>query len=426
MSGLAEYLNFRGFFVSGSDANNSEIISRMSRKGIKIYIGHKAENVLKADLVVYNSAIKEDNPEIVSAKKNNIFLTSRIELLAEIMKDFKYTVAIGGSHGKTTATAMCMHAVYNATENATAHIGGEDAKFMNFYNGGNKFFITEACEFKRNFLQLKPTTSVLLNCDKDHLDCYKNERDLYETFIEFAENSPIRIVNKDDAIAKKVTNAVTFSLDDITADYFAYDIKSNRGKYSFCISERGETACKIHLDVYGKHNVYNALAAFAAGRYYRLNSHLLARGIENFTGVLRRFELLGKANGAEFIADYAHHPNEITAVISAAKEVCEGRLFVVFQPHTYSRTKLLFNDFIAVLKEVENLVVYKTYAAREYFDNEGSALTLSQSLPNSLYAETVKELRFYLKPVLEPCDMVLFLGAGDIYYAAKLLLKQFD
>lgn len=426
MSGLAQYLFSRGYFVSGSDLSDSEIIFRMRRSGINIYIGHREENVLNAELVVYSSAISSDNPEIKNATKNNIPLISRIELLSEVMNNFDFSIGIAGSHGKTTATAMCMHAVYNATENATAHIGGEDVKFGNFYNGGNKFFITEACEFKRNFLKLKPSVSVLLNCDKDHLDCYENESDLYKTFIEFAENSPTRIVNKDDETAKKVKDAISFSVNDISADYLAYDIKSHQGKYSFYISERGETTCKIHLDVYGKHNVYNALAAFAVGRYYRLDSHLLAQGLENFTGISRRFEWLGKSGGAEFIADYAHHPHEIDAVISAAKEVCKGRLFVVFQPHTYSRTKLLFDDFVSVLKKVENLVIYKTYAAREYFDSDGCALTLSQSLPNSLYAETVKELHFYLRPALEQGDMVLFLGAGDIYCAAKLLLKKFN
>ena len=424
MSGLAEYLRFCGFVVSGSDVNESEILFRLRSKGVRIFLNHRAENIEGAQVVVYNSAINLDNPELKKAIDSNLLVVTRSQLLAYIMKDFKYSIAIAGSHGKTTATAMCMHALYNACGNATVHIGGEDKKFGNFYNGGKKFFITEACEFKRNFLQLSPSVSVLLNCDKDHLDCYENEKTLYKAFIDFVEKAPVRIVNKDDEIASTAKDAITFSLYDKSADFCAEDIKSINGKYSFSVLERGENICKIRLNAFGKHNVYNALAAFAVGRYYRFEPHLLAQGIEKFDGISRRFEYLGSVGGAEFIADYAHHPKEISAVISSAKEICKGRLFVVFQPHTYSRTKLLLDDFVSALNVIENLVVYKTYAAREYFDADGCAYTLSQSLPNSLYAESVKELAFYLKPVLAQGDIVLFLGAGDVYFVAKQLLKN--
>lgn len=424
MSGLAFYLIDKGIKVSGSDVNENEQICRLRKRGVNVTIGHKDYNVKGADLVVYNSAISPDNCELLKAANCGIPVISRIELLSEIMSCFEYSIGIAGSHGKTTATAMCAHALYNSCENVTAHIGGEDAKFGNFYNGGNKFFVTEACEFKKNFLKLHPSVAVLLNCDRDHLDCYENTEELYASFTEFAERARARIVNKDDAAAAAVKDAITFALYDRTADFVAEDVRSYGGKYTFTISERGEKTVKIRLGVYGKHNVYNALAAFAVGRYYRFEPYLLAEGIEGFKGILRRFERLGKWSGSEFIADYAHHPREISAVLASAKEVCRGRLFVVFQPHTYSRTKLLFNEFISALKGIENLVIYKTYAAREYFDSAGSAYTLAENLPNALYAESIKELKFYLKPVLAQGDMVLFLGAGDIYCVAKLLLKQ--
>ena len=424
MSGLALYLKERGYTVSGSDVSENEQVCRLENYGVKIYIGHREENVEGAELVVFNSAISPDNCELLAAARKAVPLVSRVELLAEIMRGFPYSIGVAGSHGKTTATAMCMHALFNSCENVTAHIGGEDARFGNFYSGGDKFFVTEACEFKKNFLKLEPSVAILLNCDKDHLDCYEDEEELNAAFVNFATRAKTRIVNADDAVAARVSDAITFALNDRTADFVAEDLRSHAGKYAFTVSERGEKGVRIRLNVYGKHNVYNALAAFAVGRYYRFEPRLLAQGLEQFTGILRRFERLGKFAGAEFIADYAHHPREITAVLASAREVCAGRLFVVFQPHTYSRTKLLFDDFLKVLCDVENLVVYKTYAAREYFDSAGSAYTLAQNLPNALYAESIKELQFYLKPVLSPGDMVLFLGAGDIYCAAKLLLKQ--
>ena len=424
MSGLAYFLKECGNSVSGSDIAESEQIYFLKKQGIRVWIGHSADRIDGADLVVYNSAIGEDNCELAAAAECGIPVMERVQLLAEVMKKFEFGIGIAGSHGKTTATAMCAHMLFNCCENVTAHIGGEDARFGNFFNGGRKFFVTEACEFKKNFLRLNPDVAILLNCDRDHLDCYRDEQELYSAFLEFAGKAKAKIVNKDDTVASSVPAAITFAMNDKTADFVAEDVRGYRGKYSFVVTERGIKGLRIHLNVYGKHNIYNALAAYALGRYFRFEPRLIAQGIENFAGILRRFEDLGKFGGAEFIADYAHHPREISAVLSSAQEICRGRLLVVFQPHTYSRTRLLFDDFVSVLQTVENLMIYKTYAAREYFDSRGSAYVLSEQLPNAVYAESVKELQYFLKPVLSQGDMVLFLGAGDIYYVAKLLLKQ--
>lgn len=208
------------------------------------------------------------------------------------------------------------------------------------------------------------------------------------------------------------------------SDVSAENIRSNGGKYSFSLRIQGEIFDRIRLNVYGRHNIYNALAAASVACYYHYPSAFIAEGLQKFRGIRRRFEFLGKLCGADIIADYAHHPRELAAVLRTAGEMDKGRLFVVFQPHTYSRTKLLFEDFVRVLKDIENLVIYKTYPAREYFDAEGSALTLAESLPKSLYIESLRELGIYLRCSLTPEDRVLFLGAGDIYYVAKQLLQK--
>ena len=206
-------------------------------------------------------------------------------------------------------------------------------------------------------------------------------------------------------------------------DVRAEELRAVKGKYSFLLRVRGRDSARVELNVYGRHNVYNALAAAAVADYYGYPPALAAEGLKKFRGIARRFEKLGSVNGAPLIADYAHHPREIAAAIETAGALCSGRLFVVFQPHTYSRTRLLFDSFVSVLSPVENLVIYKTYPAREYFDAAGSALTLSQSLPNSLYIERVRELEIYLRCSLRPDDLVLVLGAGDIYYAAKQIVR---
>lgn len=421
MSGLALYLHRQGFIVSGSDISAGAMTAKLEGEGIRVYYGHAAENIGLAEAVVCNSAIATDNPELMEAKRRGIPVYSRAELLHLISLQYENVIGVAGCHGKTTAAAMCAHVLEEGSGSCSAHIGGEDIDYGNFYFGGDKYFVAEACEYKGNFLKLEPNVAVVLNTDKDHLECYGSAQKLKEAYAEFARRADGAIVCGEDDIAALVHPSLTFGLSS-KFDISARNVRSNAGKYSFHLQICGEIFDKVRLNVYGKHNVYNALAAAAVAEYYGYPPAFTAEGLKKFRGIRRRFETIGRLGGAELIADYAHHPREIAAAVQTAKEFCRGRLFVVFQPHTYSRTRLLFDDFVSVLSQVENLVLYKTYPAREYFDAAGSALTLSEHLPDSLYIESVRELEIYLRCSLSAGDVALFLGAGDIYFAAKQVL----
>ncbi len=423
MSALAEYLRVSGFVVSGSDIEENVRVAALRNKGIRVEIGHRAENLRDAQVVIYSSAIGKNNPEKLFAEAKGIPLVSRAELLAIVAEGYEHTVAFAGSHGKTTATALCAHVFANCSSEVTAHIGGEDLQFGNIHIAGKRFFITEACEYMGNFLKLTPEAGVVLNTDADHLDYYGTPKKLEEVYCEFCEKCKCKILCRDDKISSLCHADVTFGLS-AKSDVCAENIFEQGGKYSFTLRTCGELMDRIKLNVYGKHNIYNALAAAAVGLRYGFPPYLIADGIGKFQGVRRRFEELGCYKGAVFIADYAHHPKEISAALQTAHEFCKGRTIVIFQPHTYSRTKLLFNDFVNVLASVEHLVIYKTYAAREYFDEEGCALTLSERLPKALYIETVKEFALYIERTVRGGDTVLILGAGDIYTIARRTLRQ--
>ncbi len=422
MSGLALCMKGRGCRVTGSDLAPNEYTLRLERAGVPVFYGHAAENLGDADTVVVTSAVKESNAELCAARERGLPVFGRAELLARIAEGYAHTVAVAGCHGKTTATAMCAHVLDECAGSCSAHIGGIDRDFGNFRDAGKTYFVTEACEYKANFLKLSPETAVVLNTDADHLETYGSEEALFAAYAAFARSAQAAVVCGEDRIAAAVSGALTFGLSG-RCDVGAENVRASAGKYSFQLRIRGETAAHVVLNVYGKHNICNALAAAAVAVRYGYPPALIAAGLQKFRGIARRFERLGKINGAPLIADYAHHPREIAAALAAAKGLCEGRLFVVFQPHTYSRTKLLFRSFVSVLAPVEHLVLYKTYPAREYFDAEGSALTLAQALPNSLYVERVRELEIYLRCSLRAGDMALILGAGDIYYAARQIVR---
>ena len=418
MSGLAYFMQKQGFCVAGSDVAAGVMTAKLEEEGIKVHYGHAPERVGIADAVIVNSAIAEDDPELAEARRRNIPVYGRAELLHLVASCFENTVGIAGCHGKTTATAMCAHVLEECSGSCTAHIGGEDSDYGNFHLGGDKYFVTEACEYKGNFLKLDPDVAVVLNTDRDHLECYGSAENLRAAYAEFARRADGAIVCGEDDIVHMVRPSLTFGMSD-EFDVSAANVRSSGGRYSFHLCICGETFEKIKLNVYGRHNIYNALAAAAVAEYYGHPPSIKEEGVKKFHGKRPALGQIGRINGAELIADYAHHPREIAAAFQTAREICGGRLFVVFQPHTYSRTKLLFDDFVSVLSGAENLVIYKTYAAREYFDAAGSALTLSEHLPNSLYIESVRELEIYLRCSLGAGDVALFLGAGDIYFAAK-------
>ena len=424
MSALAKFLSACGYTVSGSDIAKSAITENLAFYGVKTFEGNDPfrSALLEADCVVYTDAISEVDKELSKAKELQKKLYGRAELLEIISRNFQHTIAIAGSHGKTTCTSICAHILKNCGVPFMAHIGGEDSKFGNYYFSGNEYLVTEACEYKKNLLKLTPEVAILLNADKDHMECYKNEDELLNTFDRYCKSAKSAFVCADDKACAKLTDFSTFGIRNVLADYRATQIRAHGERYSFTVEEYGNPICRVKLRSIGYCNIYNALAAFAATRSLGFNEKEIAQGIENFSAVKRRFEKIGEYKGASFICDYAHHPKEILSTVTTAKRMCNKELYVIFQPHTYSRTKLLMTDFVSVLRTVSNLVVYKTYPAREKYDEEGSAERLAQVLGNCLYAENVYVLKTWIKQTVREGDILLFLGAGDIYYAAQYIL----
>lgn len=425
MSALAKFLSVCGYEVSGSDCMRGEETEALAFYGIRVYIGEDEtrRDLKTADAVVYTDAIPLDHAELAQARKLSKKLYPRAELLGLICREFPNVIAVAGSHGKTTCTSMCAHVLKYAKLPFTAHIGGEDKEFGNFCWAGTEYFLTEACEYKKNLLKLKTSVAVLLNVDKDHMECYDGFSDLRECFRAYCSGANTAFVCADDENCVGLGDFPSFGVHNTLADYRATELRASGERYSFTVEEYGKAISRVRLNSIGRCNVYNALAAFAAARSLGLDEREIARGLENFTAVKRRFEKVGSYRGASFICDYAHHPREIASTVATAEGVCRGNLYVVFQPHTYSRTKLLLREFIETLRPIKNLMIYKTYPAREKYDAEGSAETLSRALGTCLYAENVYVLKTWLKKTVREGDAVLFLGAGDIYYVAQYLLR---
>ncbi len=425
MSALAKYLSACGYVVSGSDAVKSAATENLAFYGVKTFIGNDGNRaeLLDADCVVYTDAISQEDQEFLRAKALNKILYGRADLLGIICQNFQHVVTVAGSHGKTTCTSICAHILKSASVPFMAHIGGEDSAFGNYFHSGEEYLVTEACEYKKNLLKLKSEVAILLNVDKDHMECYKNEEDLFDCFHTYCQSAKTAFVCADDVGCGKWDFA-SFGIHSSLADYRATQIRTLGERYSFTVEEYGKALCRIKLRAIGYCNIYNSLAAFAAMRSLGFDEKEIVKGIESFTAVKRRFEKIGEYRGVSFICDYAHHPKEILSTLRTAKNISRRKLYVVFQPHTYSRTKLLMADFIAVLRSVPNLMLYKTYPAREVYDELGSAETLARMLGNCLYAENAHVLKTWLRQTVRDGDVVLFLGAGDIYYVAQYILEE--
>lgn len=425
MSAIARYLKNKGFIVSGSDISmqNDTFLCGL---GIKTYHKHDKENLKDCDAVVYTSAISEDNEEYKMAKEMGLPLIKRSVLLGRIISQYKNSIGISGSHGKTTATAMISHVLIEAKNNPTVFLGGLDKKFDNFVDGQNDFIVTEVCEYKKNLLDMPVKCAVVLNIDNDHMDCYRDINDMIETFRQFTKDS-ILVINADDENCQSLyhSSTLTFGINK-KAHFTAKKIAYNGLGYSFTAYAYGKKLGRVNLKVMGKHNVYNALATIALTSIYNVEFYYQKRALENFSGVCRRCEFLGEVNDTEYYADYAHHPREISATMTNFdKDDC----LTIFQPHTYSRTKLLMQDFLDCLIKIENLIVIDTYSARESFDEKGSAKTLYENLvglgkKDIYFAKEYDNLRDKLDFENDKFDKVLFLGAGDIYDMAKKYLQE--
>ncbi len=420
MSALAKFVLSEGKRVGGSDNVSNVYTQELEQLGAHIEIGNSKGSVSDYEVIVYTDAVSENDEQLSEAREHNKVIMSRGRFLYEVSRAFKKVIGISGCHGKTTCTSMLAHIFSVSGKRFCCHIGGRDKTFCNFYNSGKDYFLTEACEYKKNFLMLKPDISVILNTEPDHLECYGSEEKLREAYMIFAKSANVCVSSYGDFVSE----GITFGFDE-NADFSAREIECDNGFYSFSVYDGAVYLGKIRLNVYGKHNILNALAAISVARICGVPFDKIACGLEKFCGVERRFEYLGKIGDAKCIADYAHHPDEIAAALQTAQEVLKGRLFVVFQPHTYSRTINLFSGFVETLSAVEHLLVYRTFAAREYFDDKGSALTLSQALPNACYGGCPNDIYDFLKKTGED-DLVLFLGAGDIYDIAKSIIIKAD
>ena len=425
MSSLARYLLSVGFTVSGSDIAPGEKLEKLAEEGVTIYIGQSAENVEGKDVVVYSDAIKEENPELKRAVENKSYVLKRAELLKIVSENFSKKIGVCGCHGKTTVTCMLAHVFDEANERFTAHIGGFDLKYGNCAVKGAKYFISEVCEYKKNLNFFDADYAVCLNAEADHLDCYKDRDELKTTYFDYLKRAFKAIINADDGSLATYdgSNAVTFGLSD-KCDFYAADVTQKGGKYSFDLYIYGAKSERITLKTFGGHNVYNALAAAACAFLCGINPKKIKKGLESFRGVERRFEHIGNLAGAEVFADYAHHPTEIAESIKTMKEAKKGKIYTVFQPHTFSRTIFLKDKFVKVLSGTENLVLFKTYPAREEYMKGGSAKELASLLPDAEYFEDVRGLLAYIYAKVKRGDVVLVLGAGDLEEKMKKYLER--
>lgn len=436
MSGLAAVLLNSGFKVSGSDFKDSDIVKKLRSEGAEIYIGHDKNNIKDVDLVVYTAAIPSDNPEIIAAKEQDIQLMDRAEFLGQIMKGHKYNVAVSGTHGKTTCTSMLSHITLAANLDPTILVGGElDAIGGNFRIGNSEYFLTEACEYKKSFLKFFPYVGIILNIDADHLDCYKDIDEIADTFMKFSKLIPkdgYLVGYGDDQRVKEILekaecNTISYGFND-DVDITAKNIKFNKmGCASFDVYKSNEKLFSLTLNVPGKHNVLNALASVSVSLIFNISSNYIIEGLSKCKGAHKRFEYKGELNGVTVIDDYAHHPTEIKATLNTAKKIEHNKVFCVFQPHTYTRTKTLFDEFTHCFNDCDELVLMDIYAARE----KDTGLVSSDQLGDAIRSTGVKctnvhshnEALEYVKSKLTNGDLLLTVGAGDVVIVGEKYLE---
>ena len=437
MSGLAEILKNKGYTVTGSDMNQTNLTNTLIENNIPVYLGHNEENVKGADAVIYTAAIKKDNPEYAFAEKNNIPLIERSVLLGEITRMFNNTIAIAGTHGKTTTTSMLSVSFLENNMDPTISVGGEIPEINSNYKiGSSDYFILEACEYVESFLKFSPKSAIILNIDNDHLDYFKNFDNIKNAFIKFVKLLPkdgILVVNGDDINCldlKNHSNAkfITYGIENQNANFVAKNITfDNDGFSEFDVYYNNDFFDKIKLSVPGKHNVLNALASIALSHEYSLPKTAIKNGLLSFTGAHRRFEFVGKLNGASIYDDYAHHPTEIKATHNSLSNKKHNKSWVVFQPHTYSRTKNLLSDFAESLKDFDNIIITDIYAARENNEygvkEEDIIREVKKYGKEAFHISEFNNIKLYLGEYINKDDLIITLGAGYITKLASMLTQ---
>ena len=435
MSGLAEILMNKNVKITGSDLHSTEITERLRNMGADIYPSHDARNITNQNLVVYTAAVSPDNPELVEARNRNIPVIERAELLGSIMEQFDESIAVSGTHGKTTTTSMISSIMLEAGLDPTIHVGGIlDLIGGNTRIGGSSYFVAEACEYKDSFLKLRPSLAVVLNIDADHLDYFRDIdhiRSSFESFLSNVRNPGHIVLNLDDpqtkTLAKTLTRPVTsYGLNSAEADWEAEDISLKEGHSSFTAIYKKSVWANVTLFVPGLHNVSNALAAISACHALGIPQSAIIKGLEHFKGTHRRLEDKGNVHGIRVMDDYAHHPTEIQATLSAARSLTSGRLICVFQPHTYTRTFELLDDFSRAFAQADTVVVTDIYAAREkdmgLINSRVLTDRINLNTGNAVYISEFDDIVEFLQENAQPGDLILTMGAGSVYKAGELFL----
>ena len=437
MSGLARILLMENFTVSGSDLTQSPITQELCDLGAKVFYGHKAENIAsEVDCVIYTAAISSDNDELKEVLRRQIPTLTRAEFLGQIMLNYKMPIAVSGTHGKTTTTSMLSTILLKGEMDPTISVGGILPIIKgNIKVGNSDIFITEACEYANSFLDFNPEISIILNIEEDHLDFFDGLDSIMDTFKKFAKKLPPQgtlIINGDIKNYQHITNEldcniITFGFSK-DLDYSASNITYNdQGLVSFDCIKNGTLLDNISLSVTGEHNAFNALASIAAANLLGLSLDTIKAGLEDFKGAERRFEYKGSLNGVHIIDDYAHHPTEVKVTLNAIKHYPHRELWCVFQPHTYTRTKALFDDFVEVLSSVDHLILTDIYAAREKntigICSKDLEAKIAKKGTDVKHFETFLEIENYLKENCLPGDLLITMGAGNVVNIGENLLK---
>ncbi len=432
MCPLAEILHHDGFLLTGSDVNESDTLARIRSYGIPVFMGHRAENINGAELVVYTAAVKQENPELAAAREKGIPTLERSVMLGIVTRRYRNAVAISGTHGKTTTTAMLTQLLTLAGADPTAIIGGK----LPFLNGNSRVgrsetIVCEACEYVDTFLQLTPAVSVILNIDADHLDYFGTVERIIRSFRQFArQTTGLLVVNGDDENAIAAVRGVegprllTFGFGQQN-DYAVREREPDGADCSFTLARQGEPLAEISLSVPGRHNILNAAAAAAVADQMGVPPEQIAQGLHAFTGVHRRFEILGRFGGVTVADDFAHHPTELAATLAAARQMRFRQIWAIFQPHTYSRTALLMDDFAKALSIPDHVVLTEILAVRETNTYQVSSADLAAKIPGSLCLPSFEEIASYAVAHAQPGDLILTLGGGDIYKCANRIVEKY-
>lgn len=438
MSGIAAILSNWGFIITGSDTSDSESIQSLQKKGIQVTIGHNLEDIATSDVVVYSAAIKKDDPEMIEANRLHIPTIERADFLGELTRCFKDTICVSGTHGKTTTTSMVALCFIEALTDPSIQVGAFLRQIDGNYKIGNsEHFIIEACEYVESFLKFSPQSTIVTNIDNDHLDYFKtfdNIKYAFEKYVNMLPKDGFLVTNADDPDClnlRKHTEAkvITFGLRNDKANFVGRNIVYDKNGFSkFDVYRNNSYFGEFKLCVPGLHNVYNALACIAMCSTYGISKQVLKTTLAKFTGANRRFEYIGSYSNIDVYDDYAHHPSEIAATSKAMKNKSYRQSWVVFQPHTYSRTKELLSDFAEALLDFDNIIITDIYAAREKNTYDISSKDLVHKIndfgKHAMYISDFEEISNYIKGHACPHDLIITMGAGTIFEVGKKILNQ--